>query len=156
MKYQYVFLSLFVLFITSCSTNEVISNAPPQTMDEFTAEAMIVAAEDRILMDDALVAVARAYPHFDAKLDTELDKDSFFAPPPRFVKFINCTDIDGINAQTFGKAVVTYKYGGKTRRRTFSDSCYDKTDREYYCSGARVAVRDINCSGTCWEDRYCK
>jgi hypothetical protein len=158
MKQSLIILIVFSVLLSACATESVVQNEPPTMMDELRAEAMIVAAEDKILYNDALVAVARAYPDFEPTFDEDLEVevDSFFAPPPRSVKFLNCTDLDGKGYQTFGKATVTYEYNGKTRRRVFSDSCYDKMNREYYCSGNRVAFEDYKCDGSCWEERHCK
>ena len=146
-----LFISIFLL--TSCTNSVTISqNDPPIDDGEFLGEATIVRLEDRMTLEEAKTAISRAYPEFSTEED-----DSFFAPSPRRVKFINCTETDdGKEYTMLGKTSVSYEFGGAIKRRTFRDSCDFKTLTEHYCRDNRFGIIMYECPAGCWEGEACK
>ncbi|MFW6230453.1 MAG: hypothetical protein ACOC32_00320 [Nanoarchaeota archaeon] len=151
MRVSTVLLFIMTFLVSSCAQIlEVPEEERPQSQEEFDAEALLIATEERLPREDAKQSLAQYFPEFGP------EEEEYFRPPPRRVKFINCTDTDGMGHRTFGKVTVTYEYKGTAKRRIFSDKCDFKTNYEYYCRGNRFAIKEFECDGTCWEESHCK
>ena len=148
------FISL--LFLTACSGN-IITGLPidqqPQTQEEFEAEAYLISIEDRVLLSDARISLARVYTHF---LEEELD---FLAPSPKYIRFVNCTtNTHETEFERMGRTTVVYNYGGRKVQRTFRDICneHTRTMTKHFCSGNRLSIIRHRCDRGCWMGEHCK
>ena len=152
-----ILMLLFSVFILSGCTGNIVTGMPisqqPQTQEEFDAEALLISLEDRIMLEDAQISLARVYTDFQD------EEPGFLAPPPRYVNFINCTSNTGpTDFETVGRTTVVYRYGGRTIQRTFRDACNDhtRTMTKHFCSGDRLSIIRHRCSHGCWMGEHCK
>ncbi|MFW5852522.1 MAG: hypothetical protein ACOCUR_00670 [Nanoarchaeota archaeon] len=147
-------IGIVLIFLISGCTGVITAPEElyPETQEEFNAEATILSLEEKVLHDEAIVSLSKAYPGF-----AEEDDFGFFSPPARWIKFINCTSNgEREEFENSARTIVTYEYSGKTIRRTFKDRCKERIMTKHYCSGDRLGIIEHKCDSDCWMNEHCK